>query len=142
MAKSPRAEAQGVFVVSHPKNGPFGGWVVVCLGWDSIFPNLILVVTYILGGGVDPTYTHFFHQKLNGTESQRTPDQVSCETELLDTQVFSGSVKSGSCWRFLRWLGCCLFAFSKAEICQAVNWNGLRRFESFFSKLFFCAVGD
>ena len=35
-----------------------------------------------------------------------------------------------------------LFAFSKAEICQAVNWNGLRRFEYFFSKLFFCAVGD
>ena len=32
----------------------------------------------------------FFHQKLNGTESQRTPDQVSCETELLDTQVFRG----------------------------------------------------
>ena len=34
---------------------------------------------------------------MNGTESQRTPDQVSCETELLDTQVFSGSVKRGSC---------------------------------------------
>ena len=41
------------------------------------------------------------HQKLNGTESQRTPDQVSCETELLDSQEFSGSVKRGSCWRFL-----------------------------------------
>ena len=39
------------------------------------------------------------HQKLNGTESQRTPKEVTIE--LLDTQVFSGSVKRGSCWRFL-----------------------------------------
>ncbi len=30
----------------------------------------------------------FFHQKLNGTESQRTLPSVSCETVLLDTQVF------------------------------------------------------
>ena len=37
------------------------------------------------------------HQKLNGTESQRTPWPVSCYIELLDTQVFSGSVKRGSC---------------------------------------------
>ena len=40
----------------------------------------------------------YFHQKLNGTESQRTPDQVSCEKELLDTErFFSGSVKRRSC---------------------------------------------
>ena len=37
------------------------------------------------------------HQKLNGTESQRTP--FSKLVELLDTQVFSGSVQY--CWRFL-----------------------------------------
>ncbi len=30
------------------------------------------------------------HRKLTGTESQRTPDQVSCETELLATQDFVG----------------------------------------------------
>ncbi len=35
------------------------------------------------------------------TSYQWTPDQVSCELELSDTQVFSGSVKRRSCWRFL-----------------------------------------
>ena len=36
------------------------------------------------------------------TESQRTPDQVSCEDErFLILRFFSGSVKRGSCWRFL-----------------------------------------
>ena len=29
-------------------------------------------------------------QKLNGTESQRTPDQVSCDSSLLDTSGFFG----------------------------------------------------
>ena len=35
----------------------------------------------------------YFHPKLNGTESQRTPLEVSCDEALLDTQVFSGSVQ-------------------------------------------------
>ena len=35
--------------------------------------------------------TGIFHQKLNGTESQRTPKEVAIE--LLDTQGFSGSVQ-------------------------------------------------
>ena len=35
----------------------------------------------------------YIHQKLNGTESQWTESQVSCWLELLDTQVFSGSVQ-------------------------------------------------
>ena len=30
---------------------------------------------------------HKLHQKLNGTESQRTPDQVSCDRAMIDTQV-------------------------------------------------------
>ena len=38
------------------------------------------------------------------------PSSVSCETELLDTQVFSGSVKSGSCLGFLGFL-CVVFFF-------------------------------
>ena len=38
------------------------------------------------------------NQNLNGTESQRTPDQVSCYKLLLDTQVFVGVREfSGSC---------------------------------------------
>ena len=42
------------------------------------------------------------------------PSSVSCETELLDTQVFSGSVKSGSCLGFLGFFVCCCF-FSEEE---------------------------
>ena len=30
----------------------------------------------------------FFHQKLNGTESQRTPKLVSCDRAFFDTQFF------------------------------------------------------
>ena len=43
------------------------------------------------------------------------PSSVSCETELLDTQVFSGSVKSGSCLGFLGFFVCCFFFFSEEE---------------------------
>ena len=49
-------------------------------------------------------------KKLNGTESQRTPDQVSCDRAIGYTGFFSGFVKRGSCWRFLGKLGddfCC-----------------------------------
>ena len=51
------------------------------------------------------------HQKLNGTESQRTPDQVSCETELLDTHVFLGSVQ----WVLLE-----------------ISWTKIKKWDSFF----------
>ena len=47
------------------------------------------------------------HQKLNGTESQRTPKLL----ELLNTQVFSGSVQRGSCWIFLGDNDVCLWQF-------------------------------
>ena len=55
---------------------------------------------------IDPNFlghpsTTYIHQKLNGTEVPTDPKSVSCETDLLDTQVFSGSVERGSCWRFL-----------------------------------------
>ena len=43
----------------------------------------------------------FVHQKLNGTESQRTPFSKLLDSSYYDTQVFSGSVDRGSCWRFL-----------------------------------------
>ena len=43
------------------------------------------------------------HQKLNGTESQRTPKKVAIE--LLDSQVFSGSIQERSCWTCWRFLG-------------------------------------
>ena len=36
----------------------------------------------------------FFHQKLNGTESQRTPKLVSCDRAFFDTQVFFFRVRS------------------------------------------------
>ena len=52
--------------------------------------------------------SHLLHQKLNGTESQRTPKRVAIE--LLDTQVFSGFVQwvlleiSWFSWNFQRLL--------------------------------------
>ena len=55
----------------------------------------------------------FFHHKLNGTESQRTPKILSklrsSMIELLDTQPFSGS-----CWRFL---GLLIFVWTSQEFC-------------------------
>ena len=50
----------------------------------------------------------WFHQKLNGTESQRTPEQVSCVAiELLDTQVFErGSWNVGPVGQ-ISWIDVC-----------------------------------
>ena len=64
------------------------------------------------GGGGRLTIAMIFrasnvHQRLNGAESQQTPFSKLL-LELLDTQVFSGSVKRGSVrWRFLgKWQTC------------------------------------
>ena len=51
------------------------------------------------GGPKGPSSDSYIHllciqEKLNGTESQRTPDQVNCDRAIRFTQVFSGSVLS------------------------------------------------
>ena len=40
---------------------------------------------------------HLYPSKIEWDRIPTDPVQGSCETELLDTQVFSGSVKRGSC---------------------------------------------
>ena len=50
------------------------------LGWDSLLKMFHNPGgdCYWVGGRPKVYYTNF-HQKLNGTESQRIPDQVSCD---------------------------------------------------------------
>ena len=106
------------FILSHflgLQNINFQGWKYFKLN----DPSKIRIGTKHLIKIPGPTVNHQFfkslffsrsrlsmnlsiHQKLNGTESQRTPDQVSCDRAIrLDTLVFSGSVQWVLWVRFL-----------------------------------------
>ena len=85
----------------------FSGWwqlnLFLC---SSLFGEMIQFDEYFSDGLKPPTsFSNSWnltkiHETMNGTESQRTTFSKLL-LELLDTKVFSGSVKRGSCWRFL-----------------------------------------
>ena len=64
------------------------------------FLRISLILVHCLGWCYILTPVNFNPSKIEW-DLTTGPRSVSCETELLDTQVCSGSVKRGSCWRFL-----------------------------------------
>ena len=71
--------------------------VATCFLWSRILCRFNIFISQTPQPTTSLSLHSTIHQKLNGTLSQRTPWPVSCYIELLDTQVFSGSVKRGSC---------------------------------------------